>query len=191
MITSDSSGENEGDSEEGDASTSETDSDESDTSDSDSDSTSSSEAGSNLPMEGSGGSDAEASRLRTQHKKNKAKLDRMVHDDTGSEDGLDAPTGIQASSMFATVHEIVAPQVTMPSITEIPDDEPIELLGEVANIVDSVVVVKSLSNGMQRVLDTDSMLVLENRKVLGFVSAVLFGGMKRFLMTHYSLFAGV
>jgi H/ACA ribonucleoprotein complex non-core subunit NAF1 len=172
MITSGSSGEDE----EGDASTSETDSDDSDTSDSDSDSISSSEASSNLPMEVSGGSDAEPSRLRTQHKKNKAKLDRMVHDDSGSEDGLDAPTGIQASSMFATVHEIVAPQVTMPSITEIPDDEPIELLGEVTSIVDSVVVVNSLSNGMQRVLDTDSLLVLENRKVLGLVSAVLSAG---------------
>jgi H/ACA ribonucleoprotein complex non-core subunit NAF1 len=176
MITSDSSGEDEGEDEEGDASSSETDSDESDSSDSDSDSTSSSGASSNLPMKGSGGSDTEASRLRTQHKKNKAKLDRMVHDDNGSEDGLEVATGMQASSMFATTHEIVAPQVTMPSITEIPDDEPIELLGEVTSIVDSVVVVKSLSNGMQRVLDTDSMLVLENRKVLGLVSAVLAAG---------------
>jgi len=169
MITADSSDEDEGDSEESDESTSE-----SDTSDSDSDSTSSSGASLNLHMEGD--SDPEASRLRSQHKKSKAKLDRMIHDDAGSEDGLDVPTGIQASSMFATIHEIVVPQVTMPSITEIPDDEPIELLGEVMSIVDSVVVVKSLSNGMQRVLDTESMLVLENRKVLGLVSAVLCTG---------------
>jgi H/ACA ribonucleoprotein complex non-core subunit NAF1 len=176
MTTSDSSSEDEGDSEEGDQSTSETDSGDSDSSDSDSDSTSSSGASSNLPMEGDGDSDPEASRLRTQHKKNKAKLDKMVHDDAGSEDGSDVPTGIQAISMFATVHEIIAPQVTMPSITEIPDDEPIELIGEVTSIVDSVVVVKSLSNGMQRVLDTDSMLVLENRKVLGLVSAVFSAG---------------
>lgn len=173
MTTVDSSDEDEGDSEESDEST---DTDESDSSDSDSDSTSSSGASSNMPMEVNGNSDPEASRLRTQHKKNKAELDRMMHDDAGSEDGLDTPSGIQASSMFATIHEVVAPQVTMPSITEIPDDEPIELLGEVTSIVDSVVVVKSLSNGMQRVLDTDSMLVLENRKVLGLVSTVLSAG---------------
>jgi H/ACA ribonucleoprotein complex non-core subunit NAF1 len=160
-------------SEEDDESTSETDSGDSDSSE-DSDSTASSRESSNLPMEGDAGdSDTGTSRLRSQHKKNKARLKKMVQDDAGSEDDLDLPSGTQPLAMFATVHEIIAPQVTMPSITEVPEDEPIVLIGEVMSIVDSVVVVKSMSTGTQRVLDTDSLLVLENRKVLGLVSAIL------------------
>ncbi|KIM32270.1 hypothetical protein M408DRAFT_20589 [Serendipita vermifera MAFF 305830] len=147
-----------------DESTSESDSDSSDSSDSDS--AASSE---DLPMQDAGSDAGSNSQLKKSHKRNKAKLNKMIQEDAGSEDDIDLPTGAQPSSMFATAHEIIAPQVTMPSITEVPDDEPIEIIGEVMSIVDSVVVVKSLDNGMQRVLDTDSLLVLENRKVLGLV----------------------
>lgn len=94
----------------------------------------------------------------------------MVQENGDSEEDINIPSGSQPLSMFATAHEIIAPQVTMPSITEVSDEEPIEIIGEVMSIVDSVIVVKSLNNGMQRVLDTDSLLVLENRKVLGLVS---------------------
>ena len=69
----------------------------------------------------------------------------------------------------ATVHEIVAPQVTLPSITSVEPSETIELIGEVLSIVDSVVVVKSYEHGQYKVLDTDSLFVLEDRKVLGLV----------------------
>jgi H/ACA ribonucleoprotein complex non-core subunit NAF1 len=78
--------------------------------------------------------------------------------------------GRKKGNLLATAHEIVVPMVTLPSITEIGPDEPMELIGEVLNVVDSVVVVKSSHNGMQRVLDTESLLVFEDRKVLGLVS---------------------
>ena len=69
----------------------------------------------------------------------------------------------------ATVHEILAPQVTLPSITSVEPSETIELIGEVLSIIDSVVVVKSYEHGQYKVLDTDSLFVLEDRKVLGLV----------------------
>jgi len=69
----------------------------------------------------------------------------------------------------ATIHEILAPQVTMPSITSVEPSETIELVGEVLSLVDSVVVVKSFEHGQYKVLDTDSLFVLEDRKVLGLV----------------------
>jgi hypothetical protein len=69
----------------------------------------------------------------------------------------------------ATVHEILAPQVAMPSITSVEPSETIELIGEVLSIVDSVVVVKSYEHGHHKVLDTDSLFVFEDRKVLGLV----------------------
>lgn len=73
----------------------------------------------------------------------------------------------------ATVHEILAPQVTLPSITSVEPSETIELIGEVLSIIDSVVVVKSYEHGQYKVLDTDSLFVLEDRKVLGLVRRVL------------------
>lgn len=57
----------------------------------------------------------------------------------------------------------------MPSITSIEPSEPIELIGEVLSIVDSVVVVKSYEHGQYKVLDTDSLFVFEDRKVFGLV----------------------
>ena len=57
----------------------------------------------------------------------------------------------------------------MPSITSVEPSEAIELIGEVLSIVDSVVVVKSYEHGQYKVLDTDSLFVLEDRKVLGLV----------------------
>jgi len=57
----------------------------------------------------------------------------------------------------------------MPSITSVEPSEAIELVGEVLSIVDSVVVVKSYEHGQYKVLDTDSLFVLEDRKVLGLV----------------------
>jgi H/ACA ribonucleoprotein complex non-core subunit NAF1 len=57
----------------------------------------------------------------------------------------------------------------MPSITSVEPSEAIELIGEVLSIVDSVVVVKSYEHGQYKVLDTDSLVVLEDRKVFGLV----------------------
>ena len=74
-----------------------------------------------------------------------------------------------AGGIPATVHEILAPQVAMPSITSVEPSEIIELIGEVLSIVDSVVVVKSYEHGQYKVLDTDSLFVLDDRKVLGLV----------------------
>lgn len=110
----------------------------------------------------------EESRITKQHKENKAKLSRLVAEDD-SDDDSDS-MGEKKGNTPATAHEITVPTVVLPSITEIGPDEPMELIGEVLNVVDSVVVVKSSQNGMQRVLDTESLLVFEDRKVLGLVS---------------------
>jgi len=174
MVTSDSSDEEEDNdtSEESDGSTPEDESDDSSASDSEA---TSSEAGIELPREDDERSSTGTTSPEAQHRRNKAKLDKMVEEEASSDDSLDLRKSTQPSSMFATAHEIVAPQVTMPPITEVPDGEPIELIGEVMSIVDSVVVIKSSENGMQRVLDTDSLLVFKNRKVLGLVSELLCG----------------
>lgn len=84
----------------------------------------------------------------------------------------------------ATVHEILAPQVTLPSITSVEPSETIELIGEVLSIIDSVVVVKSFEHGQFKVLDTDSLFVLEDRRVLGLVRRAARSLVKGFRVTH-------
>jgi len=90
----------------------------------------------------------------------------------------------KAGEIPATVHEILAPQVTLPSITSVEPSETIELIGEMLSIVDSVVVVKSYEHGQYKVLDTDSLLVLEDRKVLGLVRRALHLLANGFRVTH-------
>lgn len=72
---------------------------------------------------------------------------------------------------FATKHEEVNPQISLPTISQVGEDEPIEEVGKVMSFVDSVVIVKSTMKDTQKVLDTESLLVFDDRKVLGHVGA--------------------
>lgn len=140
----------------------------------------------------------QGTKISKQHKKEKAKLSRLIAEDSDLEDS-DSATGPKGG-VLATAHEIVAPTVTLPSITEIGPDEPMELIGEVLNVVDSVVVVKSYDHGMQKVLDTESLLVFEDRKVLGLVNTfnadfevaidTSFLGIRNIWTTHSALLLG-
>jgi H/ACA ribonucleoprotein complex non-core subunit NAF1 len=93
--------------------------------------------------------------------------------DYDAEDEDDAPHG--SSTQYAgTKNEVLAPEVEVPEITEVPVDDVLERIGEIMTIIDSVVVAKGNTTGVHRALDTDSLLVFEDRKVLGkvrFISA--------------------
>lgn len=76
-------------------------------------------------------------------------------------------------------NEIQEPDVVVPDITEVGADEPLEKIGTVMSIIDNVVIVKGSSSAVenkaaQRALDSESLLVFEDRKVLGYVSRPLF-----------------
>ncbi|KZT54117.1 NAF1-domain-containing protein [Calocera cornea HHB12733] len=79
------------------------------------------------------------------------------------------PTGLAA---FASKNEIVTPDVNVPDFDEISPDDKIENIGEIMNIVDSVVVVKGRTNAQYQVIDTGSLLVFEDRKVFETFGAV-------------------
>jgi len=87
-----------------------------------------------------------------------------------SDDEDDEPT---TATALATAHEIVKPPISVPTITEVGPEEHIVHVGEVMSVIDSVVVVKGMPRGEKvvagQVLDTDSLLVFEDRKVLGQV----------------------
>jgi H/ACA ribonucleoprotein complex non-core subunit NAF1 len=169
--TSEESSEEEGDSESGDTS-SETESSSTSSSSSDDSDASVPSVGTESDQGNDHNSNPETSRdqLPVRFRKEKAKLQNLtkeVDGDSNSDSDAANPMGHAGP---ITAHEITLPQVKLPPITEIPQEEPISLLGEVASVIEDVVVIKSIESGIQRVLDTESLLVFEDRKVLGLVS---------------------
>jgi H/ACA ribonucleoprotein complex non-core subunit NAF1 len=75
-----------------------------------------------------------------------------------------------------TVHEVLNEEVVIPSIAEVDPSETLERVGEVLSVLqDKIVIVKGLASQIagrasERVLDTDTLLVFEDRQVLGYVS---------------------
>lgn len=81
-----------------------------------------------------------------------------------------APT----ASYFQTKNEIPETNIVVPDIDEVGSEEQLERVGEVMSIMDKVVIVKGAPlEGASRIsdlaLDCDTLLVFEDRKVLGYV----------------------
>lgn len=105
-----------------------------------------------------------------------------TNDDDIDEDEDAAGPSTSASSQFRTKNEVPEPEitVTIPAMEEVESDEELEKVGEVMSILNgNVVVVKGSSAGMgdhgraaERALDSETLLVFGDRKVLGYVSAV-------------------
>lgn len=77
------------------------------------------------------------------------------------------------SSFFASKHEISEPPIPIIDINEIGPDERMEAVGSIMSVVGTAVIVQAAfgnGHGTHRVLDTGSLLVFEDRKVLGAVS---------------------
>jgi H/ACA ribonucleoprotein complex non-core subunit NAF1 len=126
---------------------------------------------------------------RARHTKLKAGIDSLVagpvkHEEGDISDvddeGYPAPVVVDPTA-FNTKNEII-PIPKLPTIAKVEDDEELEPVGEVMSIVGTVVIVKAYQDGSNRVLDTDSMLVFEDRKVLGLVSNTILNSVSFHLM---------
>ena len=102
---------------------------------------------------------------------NPAKL-REFLDNIDDEDDEGGGSG----GRLATTHEVLNEDITIPEIVEVDQDETLERVGEILSILqDKIVIVKGLISQVvgrapDRVLDTETLLVFEDRKVLGYVS---------------------
>ncbi|KAI9060521.1 NAF1-domain-containing protein [Trametes sanguinea] len=90
-------------------------------------------------------------------------------DDEEDGDGA-GPSGVQVR----TKNEVVEVDIMIPEISEVGPHDELEKVGEVMSIVDKVVIVKGLpseiaNRGSERALDSDTLLVFEDRKVLGYI----------------------
>lgn len=100
----------------------------------------------------------------------------IVLDDFEDDDEEDAK-GPSGGASLRTKNEIPEPSVVVPDISEVDAHEPLEKVGEIMSIIDNVVIVKGLASAVEnkaaeRALDSESLLVFEDRKVLGYVSSI-------------------
>ena len=123
---------------------------------------------SDLESSSSSSSDDEDAGEDVRHSQSSAKEDVAGDDD---EDGAAGAAGPDSNK---TKNEVTEVKVTIPDIEEVGPDEGLEKVGEVMSIMDKVVIIKGLSSGKQtkaseRALDSDTLLVFDDRKVLGYV----------------------
>ena len=77
---------------------------------------------------------------------------------------------------LVTAHEALNEEDVTPDITEVDPEETLEKVGEIFSVLqDKIVIIKGLASqtvghAPGRVLDIDTLLVFEDRKVLGYVS---------------------
>lgn len=88
-----------------------------------------------------------------------------------------------ANTYFTTKHEVLEAEIPIPEVDEVGSDEVLEKVGEVMNIVDRLVIVRGLpadshpgypARGSDRALDSDTLLVFDDRKVMGYVRLYYF-----------------
>ncbi|ETW87152.1 hypothetical protein HETIRDRAFT_456864 [Heterobasidion irregulare TC 32-1] len=112
--------------------------------------------------------------------------------DSSSEGGADAPrppdkvknieddeddeeSGPAVIALPRTKNEVAEEDIVIPKITEVGPDEHLEKVGEVMSILDRMAIVKGVASetpgrGSERALDSETLLVFENRQVMGYIS---------------------
>ncbi|KAF8078940.1 Gar1/Naf1 RNA binding region-domain-containing protein [Lyophyllum atratum] len=79
-----------------------------------------------------------------------------------------------AGTYFQTKNELVEADIIIPDISEVGPEEVLEKVGEIMTIMGNTVIVKGVHSelagrGSERALDSDTLLVFEDRKVLGYI----------------------
>ncbi|KZT30776.1 NAF1-domain-containing protein [Neolentinus lepideus HHB14362 ss-1] len=79
-----------------------------------------------------------------------------------------------ANSVVKTEHEVTDYNITIPDISEVGPEEELEHVGRIMNVGDNVVIVQGTAaqdslKAQQRALDSETLLVFEDRKVLGYI----------------------
>lgn len=88
----------------------------------------------------------------------------------------DEEEGGAVAATVRTKNESSEQDVMIPPILQVDPDEQLERAGEIMNIVNNVVIVKGGGSGTHRAsehaLDAETLLVYDDRKVLGYVSTM-------------------
>lgn len=97
---------------------------------------------------------------------------RLMAEDGGSDDGRASKGGNAVSGVLRTTNEKPDEVVPKPDITVTPDIK-IEELGRVENLVENLALIKANTSGEYQVLESGSVLCLEDRSVIGVIAETL------------------
>ncbi|KAN0138241.1 NAF1 domain containing protein [Lactarius tabidus] len=116
-------------------------------------------------------SDSDSDSGRENDASKRTPVERRVVDEEDEED--EEGGAVAAAVLLRTKNELSEPDIVIPSIAEVGPDEQLEKVGEIMNIVNNVVVVKGEASSTHRAsehaLDSETLLVYEDRKVLGYI----------------------
>ena len=120
-------------------------------------------------MSSSSESDSDESEAGAADDDTKSLSNRGLDDD--EESGPTPTTG----AYFQTQHEISEAEIIVPDIDAVGPQEVLEKVGEIMAVMERMVIVKGApsgwaNQGSERALDSDTLLVFEDRKVMGYVS---------------------
>ncbi|KAI7834523.1 Gar1/Naf1 RNA binding region-domain-containing protein [Kickxella alabastrina] len=133
---------------------------------------------SNLDSSTSGSDYSSSDEEMEEDSKSTNKLMADLEMDYDDED--DMMTG--GANLPLTRHEVLNPQIAAPPITQLPQDIDLRALGTVHSLVDNSIIIQAHVSGEQHVLDSDSLVILSDRSVLGLVFDV-FGPVTRPMYT--------
>ncbi|KZV70999.1 NAF1-domain-containing protein [Peniophora sp. CONT] len=92
-------------------------------------------------------------------------VNTMADDDDDEEGGGGATTAAAAR----TKNEVAEVNFNIPDVEEVGETESLERVGEVMSVSSNVVIIRGTAGQAQIALDADTLLVFEDRKVLGYV----------------------
>ncbi|KDQ63234.1 hypothetical protein JAAARDRAFT_168836 [Jaapia argillacea MUCL 33604] len=138
------------------------------------DSAGSSRPGSRPASESESDSDSDGSASDQEDHREATNNDGKPRIDDVEDDNEEQGTSFASAANVKTKNEISDLDVVVPDIAEVGPDEQLENVGTVMSISDDVVIIQgsaahSAQNAHERALDADTLLVFEDRKVLGYV----------------------
>ena len=94
------------------------------------------------------------------------------------DDDEDGEGGTMTAEQVRTKNELMDVKIVIPEVEEVAEHESLEKVGEIMSIIDKVVIVKGVhsqipNRSSERALDSDTLLVFDDRKVLGYVRVML------------------
>jgi H/ACA ribonucleoprotein complex non-core subunit NAF1 len=94
-------------------------------------------------------------------------------EDDEEENGANTPI----TGYLSTKNEIVEANITIPDITQVSPEEELERVGKIISVMGSTAIVEGLESrstgrGLDRALDSETLLVFEDRQVFGYVSRI-------------------
>lgn len=94
-------------------------------------------------------------------------------DDVDHED--DEPDSVTATGAYFQTKNELEIETVVPDIQHVGPEEELEIVGNIMSVISNSVIVKGIPSGVvnrgsERALDSDTLLVFEDRSVMGYVS---------------------